>query len=101
MEYTDITFEPLSDTGANELDLINEHNRLLNNNYYSEASTIASSTKKGFTASLFNYIQERLRALEVFILNEYVAEPGEYYSYNEPNIDEMPEDAVFFIQIIE
>lgn len=100
MEYTDIIFEPLSDTGVNELDLINEHNELLKNNKMSEASNLISGTDKGFKASLFDYIQERLRALEVFILNSFVAEDGEYYSYNEPNTEEMPEGAVFFIQII-
>jgi hypothetical protein len=99
MEYKDIVFEPLNDVGANELDIVNEHEQLLNNNDFDDAATLLSSTKTGFKASLFNYIQERLRALEVFILNEFVAEQGEYYSYNEPNIEEMPEDAVFFIQI--
>lgn len=101
MEYSDIIFTPLSDTGANELDLINEHDNLINNNQFGDASTLLSSTDKGIKASLFNYMQERLRALQVFILNEFVAEEGEYYSFNEPNIEEMPEGAVFFIQIIQ
>ena len=100
MEYKDIIFEPLSDTGANELDLINKHNELLKDNQYSEASALASSTGKGVKASLFNLIQNRLRALKVFFLNEFVADKGEYYSYNEPNVEEMPDDAVFFIQIV-
>lgn len=101
MEYKDIVFEPLSDTGANELDLINEHDNLINNNQFSDASTLLSSTDKGIKASLFTFIQERLRALELYILNEYIAEEGEYYSYNSPNVEEMPEGAVFFIQILE
>ena len=101
MEYKDITFEPLSDTGANDIDSINEHNELLNNDSFSYAASLTASVGKGFTASLFNLIQEKLRALEVYILNEFVADEGEYYSYNEPNIDEMPDDAIFFIQILE
>lgn len=100
MEYSNIVFTPLSDTGANELDLINEHDNLINKNQFSDASALSATMDKGIKASLFTYIQERLRALEVYILNEFVADEGEYYSYNEPNIEEMPENAVFFIQIL-
>lgn len=100
MNYQDIIFEPLSDIGAEATDLINEHENLINNNQFSDASTLLESTTKGFKASLFNLIQERLRALEVYLLNTFVADETEYYSYNEPNVDEMPEGAKFFIQII-
>ncbi len=101
MEYTDISFEPLSDIGVDELDLVAQHNSLLKNNKYSDASALLSRTIKGFKASLFNLIQERLRKFELFILNSFVAEEGEYYSYNEPNVEEMPDGAIFFIQLID
>ena len=100
MDYNDIIFDPLSDTGVNELELINEHNELLKNNKFSDASNLMSMTEKGFNAVLFNDMHNRLRKLGTST-KEYVAEKSEYYSNNEPNTDEMPEDAVFFIQIID
>lgn len=100
MVYQDIIFTPYSDTGVDEKTAINEHTELIKKNNLNGAASIAVKTGKGFTASFFNGFRERIRALEVFLLNEFVAEPGEYYSYNEPNEEEMPEGTEFFIQIL-
>lgn len=101
MEYQDIVFTPYSDTGANDISIINEHKNLISQNKFNDAVTAAKQLGNGFTASFFNGLRARLRAIEVFILNEFIAENGEYYSYNEPNEEEMPEDAKIFIHLLD
>lgn len=82
MELKDIIFEPHSDMSADDAEL-------LNSNYY----------EKGFRASLFNSIQNKIRKLEEFLLNEFAAEKDEYYSYEEPDAKQM-DGKSFWIQIL-
>lgn len=100
MKYQDIVFTPYSDIGVNERDSINKHQEHINSNNYNGAASVANKTGKGFTASFFNAIRDRIRSFETFLLNKFVAEPGEYYSYNDPNEEEMPEGTELFIQIL-
>lgn len=100
MNYNDINFTPYSDSGVDEKSAIDTHTELIKNNNLNDAASVATKTGKGFTASFFNGFRGRIRALEVFLLNSFIAEPGEYYSYNDPNEEEMPEGAELFIQIL-
>ena len=97
LSITDFVFEPLSDVGANDVDIINEHTNLINNNQFSAATEL---TDKGFSAAFFNYLLERVSNLGTYAKetshDEYI-----HYSYNDPNVDEMPSTAKLFVKIIE
>lgn len=94
MEEKDIKFVPLSDVGANDLDIINEHKNLIDNGNYSDATALLEneSFNKGVRASLFNSFQNKLRQLELYFLNEFVANDDEYFSIEEPNETFMEEN---------
>lgn len=99
MKYEDILFEPLSDIGVNEKEELETHNKKINNGNYNDAASVTEITGKGFTASLFNSIRNKIRVIELMILNEFVADEGEYFSYNAPNEEEMPKGTEVFIQL--
>lgn len=87
MEEKDISFVPLSDVGANDLEIVNEHKNLINNGNYSDATALLNNAnfEKGVRASLFNSFQNKLRELELYFLNTFVADKDEYFSYEEPD----------------
>lgn len=100
MNLKDIVFEPHIDMSANDIELINQHNNLIKQHKYNDATALLNDNKyeKGFRASLFNSIQNKIRALEIYLLNEYVAEDDELYSFTEPTEEQM-KDKTFWIQI--
>ena len=87
MDIQDFTFVPLSDVGAGDIDIINEHKKLIKEEKYSEATEYLNNQNfdKGFRASLFNEIQNKIRKLQLYLLNEFVAAPDEYFSDKEPD----------------
>lgn len=99
MELKDIVFEPHSDMSADEADIVRQHDNLIKNNF-DDATELLNNDHyvKGFRASLFNSIQNKIRKLEEYLLNEFVAEKDEYYSYDEPDIAQMTGKS-FWIQI--
>lgn len=92
---TDFIFEPLSDVGANDIDIINEHTNLINNNQFSAATEL---TDKGFSAVLFNSLLERVFNLRTYV-DSMATKEQIHYSYNEPNVAEMPSTAKLFVKI--
>ncbi len=100
MKLKDIVFEPHNDMSANDIELINQHSKLIKQNKYNDATTLLNDNKyeKGFRASLFNSIQNKIRALEVYLLNEFIADTDEFYSFIEPTEEQM-KDKTFWIQI--
>lgn len=100
MELTDITFVPHNDTGANDKSIMQEHNRLINQHKYQDATTLLDNYdfQKGLRASVFNYLESKLNKLAVFLLNKFVASKDEYYSLTEPTEEEMG-SKLFWIQI--
>ena len=87
MKIKDVEFVPLSDVGANDIEIINEHKKLINDGNYSGATALLDEVnfEKGVRASLFNSFQNKLRNLELYFLNSFVAEKDEYFSYEEPD----------------
>ena len=94
MEQKDIVFEPHNDMSAEDIEIVNQHKNLINTGNYSDATTLLDNNdyQKGFRASLFNSIQNRLRSVQEYLLNQFVADDDEYYSYEEPTAEFMEEN---------
>jgi len=98
MELKDIIFEPHSDMSADDVKTVRQHDNLIKNKFYDAAGLLNNNYAKGFRASIFNSIQNKIRKLEEFLLNEFVPDKDEYYSYDEPDEAQM-EGRSFWIQI--
>lgn len=94
MEINELNFTPHSDVGANEIDIVNQHKNLINEGKFSDATTLLDNEnfEKGVRASLLNSIQNKIRKLQLYLLNEFVAEKDEYFSLEEPNLTFMEEN---------
>lgn len=93
MKMKDIIFAPHNDIEANDMNIVLEHENLIKEYNYSGATTLLDNSdyKKGFRASLFNSIQNKIRELQLYLLNEFVAEDDEVYKLTEPTDEEMNE----------
>ena len=91
MKKEELRFIPHSDTSIAEVDIIKQHNNLIQEGKYEEAITILNDNQfvKGMRASLFNSIVEKIRKIQLYLLNEFVAESYEYFSDTEPTDEEM------------
>lgn len=91
MELRDIVFEPQNDMHAECADLVREQENLIRQERYDDAVILLSDNayKGGFRASLFNGIQNKIRALSHYLLNEYAANEDECYSDTEPSEEQM------------
>ena len=98
MEEKDFSFVPHSDVGASELEIVEQHKNLIKNNQYSDATALLDNKniQKGARASLFNLLQEKIKKLQLYFLNEYVAEKDEYYATTEPDENFMNENGYLF-----
>lgn len=101
MEIKDFSFVPHSDVGANELQVVKQHENLIKNNQYSDATALLNNKniQKGARASLFNSLQEKIKKLQLYFLNQYVATDEDYFSTEEPTAEFMQENGYkFWIQ---
>ena len=91
MELKDMIFTPHNDMGAEDTDIVTQHKNLIDSGNYSDATTLLNNNnyQKGFRASLFNSIQNKIRTLQEYLLNELVANEDEFYSYDEPTAEQM------------
>ena len=94
-------FTPYSDVEISDKESIESHNNYVNNGYYEEATALADSelSGKGFRASFFNAIENKIKEFQVYLLNKTAA-PDEYYSLTEPSDEEM-KNKLFWIKPIE
>ena len=94
-------FIPYSDVEISDKESIESHNNYVDNGYYEEAITLADSelSGKGFRASFFNAIENKIKEFQVYLLNKTAA-PDEYYSLTEPSDEEM-KNKLFWIKPIE
>lgn len=101
MTLDDLTFTPCSDMEIEDVPIVNEHNNLIKENKFSDANTLLKTTqyKKGIIASLFNCMEEKIRNIQVYLLNKQAA-PDELYSYTEPTPEQM-EGKLFWIKPID
>ena len=94
MEISDLNFIPHSDSGADEIDEIEQHDNLIKSENFDEATSLLDNEnfEKGVRASLLNSIQNKIRKLQLYLLNEFVAENDEYFSDTEPDTTFMQEN---------
>ena len=98
MELKDVVFSPHNDMSAEDIEIVNRHKNLINTGNYSDATTLLNDNdyQKGFRASLFNSIQNKIRTVQEYLLNSFVANDEEYYSYEEPSEGFMRENGYNF-----
>lgn len=96
MELQDFTFMPHNDVGIDDINAITQHKNLISQENYEDAGTLAGDHGAGFVASLFNGIQNKIRTIQLYLLNEFVAESDEYYSDAEPDTTFMKENGYVY-----
>ena len=91
MKEKDIIFEPHNDMSADDIEIVTQHNNLIKSGNYSDATALLDNNnyQSGFRASLFNSIQNKIRTLQEYLLNEFAADEDEFYSYDEPTAEQM------------
>ena len=91
MELKDIVFSPHNDMSNEDTEIVTKHKNLIDSGNYSDATTLLDDNnyQKGFRASLFNSIQNKIRTLQEYLLNEFAADEDSYYSYDEPDAEFM------------
>lgn len=94
MEIKELYFKPASDIGANEMDTVQNHKNLISLHKYSDATSLLTEKdiEKGVRASFLNSIQNKLRKLQLYLLNEFVADEYEYFSDEEPDAKFMEDN---------
>lgn len=94
MEERDFIFVPHSDVGTFEIDVVNQHDNLINEGSYNDATALleTESFNRGVRASFLNSMQDKLRKLQLYFLNEFVAEKDEYFSDTEPDTEFMQQN---------
>ncbi len=91
MELKDVVFSPHNDMSAEDTEIVTQHKNLIDAGNYSDATTLLDSNdyQKGFRASLFNSIQNKIRTVQEYLLNEFVADDDTLYKFTEPSKQEM------------
>ena len=91
-------FKPHSDISLSDKEILEEHDNLIKEGKFQEATKLLDDANfsKGIRASFFNLIEEKIKKLQIIILNK-LADQDEYYSLTEPTEDEM-EGKTFWIQ---
>lgn len=99
MNELGICRDPISDTSISDKKMIEEHNRKLNTYHYSDAVKYLDDNHfhQGFRSSVFNSLETKIRKLQVYLLNQYVAASDEFYSIEEPSKEQMQGKA-FWVQ---
>lgn len=100
MTRNDLNFVPHSDMEIDDLETVTRYNSLIKSGRYEDAQKLLldKGYKKGFVASFLNYLQDKLRQIQIAVLNKNAA-PDEYYSLNEPSEEQM-QGKTFWIQPI-
>ena len=94
-------FTPYSDVEIYDMDLVKSHDNLIQERNYEEAVSLADKklSGKGFRASFFNAIENKIKEFQVYLLNK-TATPDEYYSITKPTDEEM-DGKLFWIKPVE
>ena len=90
-----VNFELHSDIAISNEETITSHESYIQQNLYLEAKTVVDNdttmNNKGFRASMFNIINQKIQELQIYLLNKK-AQPYEYYSLTEPTIEFMEQN---------
>lgn len=95
MTKVDIKFIPHSDMSIDNQTIVNQHQNLIKNNQFSDATALLDNQNynKGFRASLFNNMQDKVRMIQEYLLTKEDGSSDEIYSDVEPT----DSDVVFWI----
>lgn len=91
MTISDISFVPHSDMSADDTATVLAHKNLIDSNHLKEAAALLEheNYQKGYRASLFNSIEKKLQAIQLYLLNKKAMETEEMVSDMEPAPEEM------------
>lgn len=100
MQINDFILTPHCDMSIDDGSIVKTHDDFIRQHKYSAAAAFLKNHnyQKGFTAALFNSIQNKIRELEIYLLNEYIADQDEFYSLTEPTEEQM-DGKKFWIQV--
>lgn len=89
MTTEDLRFTPHSDMSVDGQVIVNQHQNLIKNNELSDATTLLNNNNynKGFRASLFNNIQDKVRMIQEHLLTKEDEKKEEVISSTEPTED--------------
>ena len=102
MTKQDFSFVPVSDVALSDVEILNRHKELINQNNYDEATTLLnnSSYEKGVRASFINGIVNKIVKIGLYLLN-LTANPEEYYSIEQPDPVWMKANGkLFWIKVV-
>lgn len=87
MTERDLLFTPHSDMEINDADIVNQHQDLINQNQFDEALNLLEEANytKGFRASIFNNMENKLYLIQSYLLNNSNQSIEEVISASEPN----------------
>lgn len=91
MTEDDLKFTPHSDMSVDDIDVVNEHSNLISNNQFDDATALLNNSNyfKGFRASIFNGIQNKIRTVQEYLKEKEVVEKDEVLSDTEPISDKQ------------
>ena len=86
MTIEDLRFTPHGDMGIDDLEIVKQHQNLIKNNEFSDATALLKTNgyTKGFRASLFNNMQEKIKIIQEHLLNKEESDSEEVFSSTEP-----------------
>ena len=89
MTKEDIRFNPHSDMSLSDQTIVNQHQNLIKNNQLSDATALLNNNRydKGFRASLFNNMQDKIRMIQEHLLTKEEEAKDEVISSTEPTED--------------
>lgn len=89
MTKDDIKFRPHSDMSISDQTIVNQHQNLIKNNQLSDATALLNDNgyDKGFRASLFNNMQDKVRMIQEYLLTKEDEKKEEIISSAEPTED--------------
>ena len=90
MNTEDIRFTPHSDMSIDGRTIVNQHQNLIKNNQLSDATALLNNNNynKGFRASLFNNMQDKVRMIQEYLLTKEDDVREEEISTTEPTNSE-------------
>ena len=90
MTIENLRFTPHSDMSIDGQAIVNQHQNLIKNNQLSDATTLLNNNNynKGFRASLFNNMQDKVRMIQEYLLTKEEEVKEEEISPTEPTNSE-------------
>lgn len=98
MTKTEISFVPHSDMASEDAAVVLAHKKLIDSNHLAEATALLEQEnyQKGYRASLFRSIEQKLQIIQLYLLNKGFKEIEEYVSDTEPAPEEIG-DRTFWV----